>query len=256
MFFAKVFIFASLAVSANALATPLVARHAIQHRAIAARVVSGAVPEPVAPVAISTPRKRANGGRCKPNPSSTPTPSPAAAAPVNAAPDPADEVPSSSSTPKDTPTPTPTPKAKPTPTPTPKTTTTKQQAPAPSPTKASGGNGGSGSLDGQVHTGDGTFYATGLGACGITNNDSDMIAAIAHANFDSFPGYAGGNPNNNPICGKQVTAHYQGKSVTVTITDRCGGCEEDALDFSPAAFDQLADPSIGRLHGVTWSYDN
>ena len=53
----------------------------------------------------------------------------------------------------------------------------------------------------------GTFYATGLGACGITNNDGDYIAAASHILYDSFPGYAGGNPNNNPICGRYATAN-------------------------------------------------
>ncbi|KIK65842.1 hypothetical protein GYMLUDRAFT_257803 [Collybiopsis luxurians FD-317 M1] len=106
-----------------------------------------------------------------------------------------------------------------------------------------------------THTGDGTFYGTGLGACGITNTDSDLIAAMAHGTFDTYPGATPANPNNNPICNKKVTAHYQGKSVTVTITDRCAGCAGAAdLDFSPAAFNKLADPSVGRIHGVTWDY--
>lgn len=48
----------------------------------------------------------------------------------------------------------------------------------------------------------------------------------------------------------------QGKSVTVQITDRCTGCALTDLDFSPAAFDELADESIGRLSGVTWVWDN
>ncbi|KAF5385560.1 hypothetical protein D9757_006736 [Collybiopsis confluens] len=105
-----------------------------------------------------------------------------------------------------------------------------------------------------TQTGDGTFYGTGLGACGITNTDSDLIAAMAFATFDSYPG-ATANPNTNPICNKKVTASYQGKSVTVAITDRCAGCAGAAdLDFSPAAFNQLADPAVGRIHGVTWTY--
>lgn len=46
----------------------------------------------------------------------------------------------------------------------------------------------------------------------------------------------------------------QGKSVTVTVEDRCVGCAEDDLDFSPAAFDQLADESLGRI-AITWDLD-
>ncbi|KIM81775.1 hypothetical protein PILCRDRAFT_8449 [Piloderma croceum F 1598] len=102
--------------------------------------------------------------------------------------------------------------------------------------------------------GDGTYYQTGLGACGEYNSDTDYIAAVAAQTFDSFPG-AGPNPNNNPICNKLIQANYQGRSVVVAITDRCGGCTGGAdLDFSPAAFGQLADLSVGRLHGVEWDY--
>ncbi|KAF8446014.1 RlpA-like double-psi beta-barrel-protein domain-containing protein-containing protein, partial [Boletus edulis BED1] len=99
----------------------------------------------------------------------------------------------------------------------------------------------------------GTYYATGLGACGITNNDGQHIAAVSHVLFDAFPGYAGVNPNTNPVCGKQVTVTYQGKTVTVTITDRCEACQVTDLDFSPSAFDILADPSVGRID-MTWDW--
>ncbi|KAI0348483.1 barwin-like endoglucanase, partial [Trametopsis cervina] len=100
----------------------------------------------------------------------------------------------------------------------------------------------------------GTFYATGLGACGITNTDSDFIAAVSHDFFDTFPGYNGLNPNNNPLCNKKVQVEYQGKTVTVAITDRCTGCQKPDLDFSPAAFNTLADPSIGRIHNIQWHF--
>ena len=75
-------------------------------------------------------------------------------------------------------------------------------------------------------SGDGTFYAAGLGACGITNSDTDMIAAISSTYFDAYPyvvflvsphavhahtSFSGatGNPNSNPICGKQIRATCQ-----------------------------------------------
>jgi hypothetical protein len=106
-----------------------------------------------------------------------------------------------------------------------------------------------------TQTGQGTFYATGLGACGITNSDSDHIAAASHLLFDAFPGYNGANPNKNPICGRKVTATYQGKSVTVAITDRCEGCAITDLDFSPSAFHELADFGLGRLSGVKWTWN-
>lgn len=106
---------------------------------------------------------------------------------------------------------------------------------------------------GRAMSGDGTFYEPGLGACGMVNVVTDLIVAVAHNIFDNYPG-ATANPNNNPICGKVVTAHYQGKSVPVTIVDRCGGCSGDGdLDFTITAFTQLADEAVGRIHGITWT---
>jgi hypothetical protein len=105
-----------------------------------------------------------------------------------------------------------------------------------------------------TQTGDGTFYATGLGSCGITNQDSEDICAVSMLLYDVYPGYKGGDPNSNPVCGQRIKATYQGKSVVVKVTDRCTGCSQTSLDFSPHAFNQLADPSVGRIHGVTWEW--
>jgi len=107
----------------------------------------------------------------------------------------------------------------------------------------------------KILNGDGTFYATGLGACGVTNNDGDMIAAASHALFDSFPGADPKNTNKNPICHRGVNVNYKGKNVKVKITDRCEACEYGSLDFSPSAFNKLSDPSAGRIKGISWKFD-
>ncbi|KAG8982488.1 hypothetical protein FRB90_006753, partial [Tulasnella sp. 427] len=74
----------------------------------------------------------------------------------------------------------------------------------------------SGSSGGKTYNGDGTFYSTGLNACGTYDKDSDYIAAADHALFDSFPW--------------------------------------GALDFSPDAFEQMAPFSVGRFHDLEWSF--
>ncbi|KAF5385592.1 hypothetical protein D9757_006755 [Collybiopsis confluens] len=79
-----------------------------------------------------------------------------------------------------------------------------------------------------TYTGDGTYFDAGLGACGIVNTDADMIAAVGHVTFDTYPG-ATANPNLNPICGKKSNREL--RSV----------CPP-------------ADLSVGRIHGVTWDY--
>lgn len=130
-----------------------------------------------------------------------------------------------------------------------KKVTTTSTSKAVATTKASSNGGGSG----KTYSGQGTYYGTGLGSCGITNNDNQLIAAVSHLLYDSWPG-ATANPNNNPVCGRHATAHYGGKSVTVEITDRCTGCAMWDLDFSPAAFKTLADESLGRID-ITWQWD-
>ena len=102
-----------------------------------------------------------------------------------------------------------------------------------------------------THSGQGTYYSTGLGACGITNVDTDYIVAISHELYDENAKDA--NPNNNPLCGKKITAHYQGKSVEVTVVDRCEGCQYNDLDFSPSAFSHIADQDLGRID-ITWNW--
>lgn len=45
----------------------------------------------------------------------------------------------------------------------------------------------------------------------------------------------------------------QVKSVTVKVVDKCRGCNTNDIDLSPAAFERLANESLGRIQ-VTWDY--
>ena len=105
---------------------------------------------------------------------------------------------------------------------------------------------------GEKRSGEGTYYQTGLGACGETSSNSDYIVAVSHSLFDETDT---GNPNNNPICGRKVKAFYEGKSVEATVVDRCEGCAHDDLDFSPSAFTSIADKSLGRID-IKWEFIN
>lgn len=103
----------------------------------------------------------------------------------------------------------------------------------------------------EEHYGEGTYYDTGLGACGIVNVDTDYIVALSHSLFDQYT--PNGNPNRNTLCGKKINAHYQGKTVQVTVTDRCEACAYNDLDFSPSAFKLIADQSLGRIK-ISWEW--
>ncbi|KAH6623184.1 RlpA-like double-psi beta-barrel-protein domain-containing protein-containing protein [Chaetomium tenue] len=96
-----------------------------------------------------------------------------------------------------------------------------------------------------------TYYNPGLGACGQNHGDGDYVVAMSHADFD--PSTPNGNPNNNPLCGRRIRASYAGKSVDVTVVDRCKACNSGDLDFSPAAFQTLAALSVGVIQG-TWEW--
>ena len=128
------------------------------------------------------------------------------------------------------------------------TQTTSSSTSSPSSTSSSSS---SAQPSGSEFSGEGTFYSTGLGSCGITSTDSDFIVAISHELYDSKA--VGNNPNHNPLCNKKIRASYEGKSVDVTVVDRCEGCAYNDLDFSPAAFDKLADESLGRID-ITWEW--
>ncbi|PQE18899.1 SCP-like extracellular protein [Rutstroemia sp. NJR-2017a BVV2] len=96
----------------------------------------------------------------------------------------------------------------------------------------------------RANAGDLTYYDVGLGACGWTNADSEMVVALSWE-------LMGTQSNGNPNCGKKIKVSYGGKSVVVKVVDKCMGCKTDDLDLSPAAFSALAPESAGRIKG-TW----
>ncbi|KAL8935480.1 MAG: hypothetical protein Q9211_004677 [Gyalolechia sp. 1 TL-2023] len=116
------------------------------------------------------------------------------------------------------------------------------------PKRPPSGNSGSSSS----FTGDLTFYAPGLGACGTHSTAADAICAISHIRYDAAAP-SGANPNLNPLCGKQIRATRGSRSVLVTVVDRCQGCEADDIDLSPSAFGKLADEEEGRVK-VRWAW--
>lgn len=90
-----------------------------------------------------------------------------------------------------------------------------------------------------------TFYATGLGACGDWNNDSDYIVALNSAQYGS--GYPG------PQCGKQIEISANGKTAIATIKDECPTCNYGDLDMSPSLFNVFSTPDAGVFQ-MTWDW--
>ncbi len=105
------------------------------------------------------------------------------------------------------------------------------------------------------HVGQGTFFNPGLGACGHTDNDSSLIVALAASDFDEAT--PNGSPNRNPVCGKKIKITRGDRAATstviATVDDRCQSCQTGDVDMSISVFDQIADPSEGRVP-VQWAW--
>lgn len=126
-------------------------------------------------------------------------------------------------------------------TPTSTTPTSTSTTPTATPSTSTGGE----------FSGEGTYYDPEMGACGNVNSGDEKVVAISQYLFDKYT--PNGNPNKNSLCGKKINASYEGKTVEVTIVDRCVGCKEHDLDLSPSAFADIADKGLGRID-ITWEW--
>jgi len=144
----------------------------------------------------------------------------------------------------------------PTPTPTPQ-----PAPPPPAPKKSDDSNNGGGSDDSgdsvwdkTYSGGQLTFYSPGLNACGTYDKPDAWICAVSYKLWNSWPGW-NGDSNDHPLCHKAIEVTYQGKTIPVTITDLCAGCEvANSLDLGPDAFSALASEDIGRLYNAEWKF--
>lgn len=142
--------------------------------------------------------------------------------------------------------------------------TTTSEAPAPPAYTSSAPSSGSDSGDGlsygpassgTSYTGDFTYYAVGMGACGKTSSESDKMVAISEDIFDAYSAESGGNPNKNPVCGKMVKiTAADGSQHTAEVLDRCTGCAKADLDFPQTYFNTLTGNADGRAHGMKWEW--
>ncbi|OCH90900.1 hypothetical protein OBBRIDRAFT_729817 [Obba rivulosa] len=97
-----------------------------------------------------------------------------------------------------------------------------------------------------THTGRGTWFDVGLGACGYTNVNSDKIVAISADIYGD-----GGNCNQYV----QVTNTANGKSAWGQTRDKCPGCGAYDLDMSPSLFEELGSLDTGVLE-IEWHFEN
>lgn len=101
------------------------------------------------------------------------------------------------------------------------------------------------------YSGDLTYYAVGLGACGEDDSGKDETANIVAISKDLM----GAQSNGNPYCGKTITIYGNGKSVQATVRDKCMGCKHDDIDVSEKVYKALWGGLGSGRTPVTWSFN-
>lgn len=95
-----------------------------------------------------------------------------------------------------------------------------------------------------THEGEGTYYdADGSGNCSFPATPADLL--VAAMNQIDYAGSA--------ACGACIRATGPNGEVTVRIVDRCPECPQGDVDFSPEAFEQIAELSAGRVP-ISWQW--
>lgn len=95
-------------------------------------------------------------------------------------------------------------------------------------------------------SGQATYYAAGLGACGWTNSGSDFIVAM------NAPEWAGGSH-----CGQTVTItnNQNGNVQTAQVADLCPGCSYGSLDMSTGLFSALNNGNMDAgVFPISWTF--
>lgn len=94
------------------------------------------------------------------------------------------------------------------------------------------------------YSGDATYYDVGLGSCGDTNSDSELVAALSEDLM--------GSGSDSEYCGKSIKIKGESGSVTVKVVDTCPSCGAGDIDLSSTAFKKLGELSKGVLP-ISWS---
>ncbi len=124
--------------------------------------------------------------------------------------------------------------------------TTTTSAAAPAQTSSSGSGSGSASYSGSL-----TYFALGMGSCGIDDGGKDNSANIVAISAALM----GAQSNGNPMCGKTITIKANGKTAQALVHDKCPSCALGDVDASEQLFLQLfGSLDVGR-GSIEWSFD-
>ena len=87
-------------------------------------------------------------------------------------------------------------------------------------------------------------------SCGSTIQNGDAVVALSVPVMNNPA-----NPNNNPICNKQISIHNPttGTDTIATVVDTCQGCAFGNIDVMEDLFYKIAPNGDGRVHGIEWT---
>ncbi|WAS97031.1 expansin EXLX1 family cellulose-binding protein [Nannocystis punicea] len=105
-------------------------------------------------------------------------------------------------------------------------------------------NGGGEVCEGEVHTGEATYYsADGSGNCSFDADPGEpMVAAMNTVDYAA-----------SAACGACVAIDGPDGSIIVRIVDSCPGCPQGDIDLSEGAFPKIAAKELGRVP-ISWRY--
>ncbi|KAF2965524.1 hypothetical protein GQX73_g8044 [Xylaria multiplex] len=112
----------------------------------------------------------------------------------------------------------------------------------------------------EKYSGDITYYALGLGACGYDDSSVDKtgnIVAISHLDWYSRGSGTslGLDMPNHPWCDQTITITANGKSTTALVHDICPSCASGSIDVSESVFmDLFGSLEAGRT-SASWSFN-
>ncbi len=130
--------------------------------------------------------------------------------------------------------------------PPPPPTTTSVAPPPPVETPASSNSGGSASYSGDI-----TYFALGMGSCGIDDSGKDHSDNIVAVSAQLM----GAQSNGNPMCGKTITIKANGKTIQAKVHDKCPSCALGDIDGSEKMFVDLFGSLDAGRQKIEWWFN-
>ncbi|KAG6991076.1 hypothetical protein G7Y79_00057g090580 [Physcia stellaris] len=103
-----------------------------------------------------------------------------------------------------------------------------------------------------AYSGEMTYYAPGMGSCGISSSDGEDVVALSVPMMQN-----GADPNSNPRCGSTIGIWNPNTNQLhhATIVDTCQSCAMYDIDVSSTLFKKVAPDGDGRVKGIDWGGD-